>query len=134
MDSVATSLAIYWGQEIAKAGHIAGYEDEFSAPVLPGDLALKALAAASAKLAADFGTWQTPWGNINRFQRLTGRYCAATSTMPSQARRWGLRLPPGARWPRSGPGLIQGQRSGTEPAETALLRWWSLGTKCAPGR
>ena len=33
---------------------------------------LQALAAASDKLAADFGTWKTPWGDINRFQRLTG--------------------------------------------------------------
>ena len=24
------------------------------------------------KLTADFGTWKTPWGEINRFQRLTG--------------------------------------------------------------
>ena len=35
-------------------------------------VALKALAAASDKLKADFGTWQVPWGEINRFQRLTG--------------------------------------------------------------
>ena len=33
---------------------------------------LDALAAACAKLDADFGTWKTPWGNINRYQRLTG--------------------------------------------------------------
>ena len=33
---------------------------------------LEGLAAASAKLEADFGTWRTPWGDINRFQRLTG--------------------------------------------------------------
>ena len=33
---------------------------------------LQALATASDKLAADFGTWKTPWGDINRFQRLTG--------------------------------------------------------------
>ncbi len=33
---------------------------------------LQSLDAASSKLAADFGDWQTPWGNINRFQRLTG--------------------------------------------------------------
>ena len=32
---------------------------------------LQALAAASDKLTADFGTWKTPWGDINRFQRLT---------------------------------------------------------------
>ena len=31
---------------------------------------LQALADASAKLTADFGSWKTPWGQINRFQRL----------------------------------------------------------------
>jgi len=24
------------------------------------------------QMEADFGTWKTPWGEINRFQRLTG--------------------------------------------------------------
>ena len=24
------------------------------------------------KLTADFGKWQTPWGDINRFQRIDG--------------------------------------------------------------
>src|SRR5439155_10587430 len=33
---------------------------------------LQALAAASDTLTADFGSWQTRWGEINRFQRLTG--------------------------------------------------------------
>ena len=33
---------------------------------------LDALAAAADQLTADFGTWKTPWGTINRFQRLTG--------------------------------------------------------------
>ena len=37
----------------------------------PGQL-LESLAAASDKLTADFGTWKKPWGEINRFQRLTG--------------------------------------------------------------
>ena len=32
---------------------------------------LQALAAASDRLAADFGSWKTPWGAINRFQRLS---------------------------------------------------------------
>jgi acyl-homoserine-lactone acylase len=72
VDSVATSLAIFWGQEIAKGGPQAGYEGEFGAPAVPDDVALKALATASDKLTADFGTWQVPWGEINRFQRLTG--------------------------------------------------------------
>jgi acyl-homoserine-lactone acylase len=34
------------------------------------DVLLGALAAASDTLTANFGTWKTPWGNINRFQRL----------------------------------------------------------------
>jgi len=72
VDSVATSLAIFWGQEIAKVGHTAAYEEQFSAPVVPGDVALKALLTASDKLTADFGRWQTPWGQINRYQRRTG--------------------------------------------------------------
>jgi acyl-homoserine-lactone acylase len=33
---------------------------------------LDALVAASDSLAADFGRWQTAWGEINRFQRITG--------------------------------------------------------------
>ena len=31
---------------------------------------LQSLAAGCAKLKADFGNWKTPWGEINRFQRL----------------------------------------------------------------
>ena len=37
----------------------------------PGQM-LEALAVASDQLAADFGKWNTQWGDINRFQRLTG--------------------------------------------------------------
>ena len=52
-DSVATSLAIFWGDEVRR-----GAED------------LDGLKRASDKLTADFGKWQTPWGDINRFQRV----------------------------------------------------------------
>jgi acyl-homoserine-lactone acylase len=60
--SVPTSLAMFWGEEL-------GARRVSSAA--PADK-LRALAAASDRLAADFGTWRTPWGEINRFQRLTG--------------------------------------------------------------
>jgi acyl-homoserine-lactone acylase len=33
---------------------------------------LAALQRASDRLQHDFGSWRTPWGEINRFQRLTG--------------------------------------------------------------
>jgi acyl-homoserine-lactone acylase len=58
-DSVATSLAVFWGEQVRR-----GVEEASPKELLDG------LAAASAKLAADFGKWQTPWGDINRFQRI----------------------------------------------------------------
>jgi acyl-homoserine-lactone acylase len=69
-DSVPTSLAVFWGEEVrrqagGRRGGGASPED------LPPQQLLESLAAASNKLAADFGTWKTPWGDINRFQRLT---------------------------------------------------------------
>jgi len=39
---------------------------------VPPEQLLQSLSDASDKLAADFGNWKTPWGDINRFQRLTG--------------------------------------------------------------
>jgi acyl-homoserine-lactone acylase len=59
--SVPTSLAVFYGEEL---GRRAGSATD--------DQQLQALATASDKLAADFGKWNTPWGDINRFQRLTG--------------------------------------------------------------
>ena len=75
--SVPTSLAVYWGEELGrrvgdearKAGVSA---DHYMANSATAEQRLQALAAASDKLTADFGTWKTPWGDINRFQRLTG--------------------------------------------------------------
>jgi acyl-homoserine-lactone acylase len=49
----------------------ASAEDYIGSTVKPGQL-LESLAAACDKLDADFGSWKTPWGDINRFQRLTG--------------------------------------------------------------
>jgi len=71
VDSVATSLAMFWAREIAWSGQTPGHED-FGAPVVPSDGGLQALTKASDNLTADFGTWRTPWGQINRYQRLTG--------------------------------------------------------------
>jgi len=77
LESVPTSLAIFWAQDLtatygpaAKAREVQVL-DYLQAAITPLQR-LQALERASAKLAADFGTWQTPWGEINRFQRLTG--------------------------------------------------------------
>jgi acyl-homoserine-lactone acylase len=75
--SVPTSLAVYWGQELvrqaaprARAAEVPVL-DFVTANATPEER-LDALARASDKLQADFGSWQTPWGEINRFQRASG--------------------------------------------------------------
>ncbi|QYF93336.1 penicillin acylase family protein [Massilia sp. PAMC28688] len=75
--SVPTSLAIYWGQEMVAAAKPAAKAADvpvidFIQTSITGQDRLQALARASARLEKDFGTWQTPWGEINRFQRLSG--------------------------------------------------------------
>jgi acyl-homoserine-lactone acylase len=75
--SVPTSVAVYWGEEIGRrvndAARQAGMPaEEYVVQKAAPELLLQALATASDKLTADFGTWKTPWGDINRFQRLTG--------------------------------------------------------------
>jgi len=75
--SVPTSLAVFWGEDIrrhaADEARKAGVSaEEYIGTQVSQQRLLQSLAAASDKLTADFGTWKTPWGNINRFQRLTG--------------------------------------------------------------
>ncbi len=75
--SVPTSLAVYWGQQMVSAASSAARTQEipvadFISTRLTPQERLQALARASARLEADFGSWQTPWGEINRFQRISG--------------------------------------------------------------
>lgn len=76
LDSVPTSLAIFWAQELSNSYSAAARKlempllDYFEQMLTPVQR-LAALEQASAKLSADFGQWQTPWGEINRFQRLS---------------------------------------------------------------
>jgi acyl-homoserine-lactone acylase len=77
VDSVPTSLAVYWGQEMVKeaaprARAAALPVVDFVQTRLNPRERLDALARAADKLQADFGSWKTPWGEINRFQRISG--------------------------------------------------------------
>ena len=75
--STETSLAVFWGEALwakaAPAAKAAGMSvwDYMAEKSSPADK-LAALSEAQDRLVADFGTWKTPWGEINRFQRLTG--------------------------------------------------------------
>ena len=76
VSSVATSLAVFWGEDVMRRvgtdARRAKVNAELYLAQAPGGTLLQSLAAASDKLAADFGKWQTPWGDINRFQRVNG--------------------------------------------------------------
>jgi acyl-homoserine-lactone acylase len=74
--SIPTSVAVYWGQELVKRAPQDPDEEgmsryEFLAKRTAPVLKLDALGAAIGQLQSAFGTWKTPWGDINRFQRLT---------------------------------------------------------------
>ncbi len=81
-ESVPTTLAVYWAEKLMAS---------IRSKIQPGDPTtqwalveymvgrstaqekVQRLQDAVAELTRDFGTWKTPWGEINRFQRLTGK-------------------------------------------------------------
>lgn len=106
--SVPTSVAIFYGEDLwqrvsAEARRVGlSVYDYMKLRATPRQR-LESLDAAVTKLAADFGTWQTPWGEINRFQRLTGDIVQPfNDAMPSTpvmfaSARWGSLASFGAR-------------------------------------
>jgi acyl-homoserine-lactone acylase len=77
VDSVPTSLAVFWGTELFQRltgeARAAGMDvPAFAASRAAPAQRVEALAAATERLTRDFGDWRTPWGEINRFQRLSG--------------------------------------------------------------
>jgi acyl-homoserine-lactone acylase len=77
VESVPTALAVFWGEQVSRDvrddARKAGMSvNDYIVAKAPADQLLRALAAASDRLQSDFGSWRTPWGDINRFQRLTG--------------------------------------------------------------
>jgi acyl-homoserine-lactone acylase len=77
LESVAMSLGNFYGEEVTRAAaqgaRAAGKPTlEYIANGAPGAVLLAAFARASDRVARDFGTWKTPWGEISRYQRLSG--------------------------------------------------------------
>ncbi len=77
VNSVATSLAVFWGEEVLRAvaadardGGMSG-EDFIAHGHADHEVLLSSFAGALDRLESDFGTWQVPWGHINRFQRIS---------------------------------------------------------------
>jgi acyl-homoserine-lactone acylase len=106
--SVPTSLAVYWGEALMVLGRGHASSDglavyNYLATGTTAEQKLGALAAAVGRLTRDFGTWRTPWGEINRFQRLTGdivqRFNDAGPSIPVPftSAQWGSLASFGAR-------------------------------------
>jgi acyl-homoserine-lactone acylase len=107
-DSVPTSLAMMWGEtlwsEVGPAAQREGISpyDHIRDKAGP-EARLRALATAMDRLEKDFGSWRTPWGEINRFQRLTGDIVQPFSDsgpsipVPFTSGRWGSLASFGAR-------------------------------------
>ncbi|HEX8674738.1 MAG TPA: penicillin acylase family protein [Longimicrobium sp.] len=106
--SVPTSLAVFWGEEMwgrvgadARGAGMNVYD--YIATRATAEQKLQALATASDRLQQDFGTWRTPWGEINRFQRLTGAIvqpfadAGPSIPVPFTSAQWGSLASFGAR-------------------------------------
>jgi len=89
-------------QMSAARGSNLGFE-QFIAERAPASDLLTALTAASDRLTADFGTWATPWGEINRFQRLDDQIVShfddtqPSIPVPFTSATWGSLASYGAR-------------------------------------
>jgi acyl-homoserine-lactone acylase len=106
--STETSLAVFWGEALrAKVGADVTGNSEAAiqamiARTTPAQK-LEALAEASDRLARDFGSWRTPWGEINRYQRTTGDIVQTFSdakpsmAVPFTSSQWGSLASFGAR-------------------------------------
>ncbi len=106
--SVPTTVAVFWGEEIARRDSAEIRRSRL--PIeryIPDRVSsrsqLEALRAAVDRLTRDFGTWRTPWGEINRFQRITpaivARFDDQAPSIPVgfTSARWGSLASFGAR-------------------------------------
>ncbi|GAB3522642.1 penicillin acylase family protein [Emticicia fontis] len=104
-NSVETTIAIEWAQklggEIQKIYIDEGEDDQVTrtkkfAAVATADQLLKPFAQAIKDLKTKYGVWQKPWGDINRFQRLSGdiqgKYDDAQASIPMgyASALWGM--------------------------------------------
>jgi acyl-homoserine-lactone acylase len=109
--SMPTTLAVFWGDtlwdKMDKADNAEGLSMYDRMAEKAGAKArLEALAEASDRLQKDFGSWGTPWGEVNRFQRITSDIVQPFNDnkpsipVPFTSSRWGSLASFGAhRWP-----------------------------------
>lgn len=98
--STATSVAVFWGEDLwaltAEAAAEAGLSVwDYMADRATDEQRLGALETATQRLREDFGSWKVPWGEINRYQRNDGAIVQEFSDakpsipVPFTSARWG---------------------------------------------
>jgi acyl-homoserine-lactone acylase len=106
--SIPTSVVVYWGEHLTalvqdRAERAGVPPFEYMVTQVSASERLGALSAACDQLTRDFGTWRTQWGEINRFQRLTGDIVQQFNDnkpsipVPFTSARWGSLASFGAR-------------------------------------
>ncbi|MDP2380960.1 MAG: penicillin acylase family protein, partial [Pseudohongiella sp.] len=107
-DSVAMTLAHFYGinaaQQIATPAGMTQLEQiNWLGTDAPAVEKLQVFSATLLQLSESFGTWNTPWGDVNRFQRITGDinhpYSDNAPSLPvgMASSRWGALASFGAR-------------------------------------
>jgi acyl-homoserine-lactone acylase len=108
VDSIAMTLAHFYGMHYEEHGanpnDLRGMDRvNFFGEGSPPAERLHLFAETLAMLNADFGTWELPWGEVNRFQRLTGDIdppfddSKASTPVGMTTSRWGALAAYGAR-------------------------------------
>ncbi|HVF36518.1 MAG TPA: penicillin acylase family protein [Sphingomicrobium sp.] len=97
--SIPNTVANFWGEEMWKLATANEWDD--SLPVyerlnrIDGASKLAALDRAVARLVRDFGRWDLPWGEVNRFQRIAPAIdhpfsdSGPSIAVPFSSGRWG---------------------------------------------
>ena len=113
--SAETTLAIFFADalrlRVSPTGFSVGMATYDRMAAAASEVQLGALGDALDRLARDFGRWDVPWGEINRFQRLTGAinqpFSDASPSLPVAF--------PSARW---------GSLAAFEAAPRGTRRWY----------
>jgi acyl-homoserine lactone acylase PvdQ len=106
--SVGTTLGVFWANQLmADVRDLErpwdAYIFDFLAQHASDEMKIAAFEKALEKLKADFGTWEMPWGEVNRFQRITGeiepRFDDAQPSLPvgMNSSMWGSLAAYGSR-------------------------------------
>ncbi|UYY77370.1 penicillin acylase family protein [Sphingomonas sp. R1] len=150
-DSVATSITVFWGDQLwREVGSFAQAErmnvPDYIAAKVDAATRLAALSVAVDRLTRDFGSWRTPWGQINRFQRLDDALqphfddAKPSVPVPFTSAQWGSLASFGAKtWPgtkryygSSGNSFVAVVSFGPRVAASAVMAGGQSGDPASP--